>query len=152
MKCFIYNTNKRLVTEDVFVEQSQWEILKSEIRKFSIRYSKVIVKEKRKKQHELESKLKILEKSLSCDKNIEEYHKCKADLDEIYDNIAEGVKLGAGVSGMKKMKNQQSISLISKKSRQKNVLYKDLVKYNEISNEIFSYFKSHLKKRIKLIN
>ena len=93
MKCFIYNTNKRLVTEDVFVEQSQWEILKSEIRKFSIRYSKVIVKEKRKKQHELESKLKILEKSLSCDKNIEEYHKCKADLDEIYDNIAEGVKV-----------------------------------------------------------
>ena len=53
---------------------------------------------------------------------------------------------------MNKMKNQQSISLISKKSRQKNVLYKDLVKYNEISNEIFSYFKSHLKKRIKLIN
>ena len=93
MKCFIYNTNKRLVTEDVFVEQSQWEILKSEIRKFSIRYSKVIVKEKRKNQHELESKLKILEKSLSCDKNIEEYHKCKADLDEIYDNIAEGVKV-----------------------------------------------------------
>ena len=93
MKCFTYNTKKRLVTEDVFDEQSQWKILKSEIRKFSIRYSKVIVKEKRKKQHELESKLKILEKSLSCDKNIEEYHKCKADLDEIYENIAEGVKI-----------------------------------------------------------
>ena len=41
----------------------------------------------------LESKLKILEKSLSCDENIEEYHKCKADLGEIYDNIAQGVKI-----------------------------------------------------------
>ena len=51
------------------------------------------VKEKRKNQHELESKLKILEKSLSCNKDIEEYHKCKADLEEIYDNIAEGVKI-----------------------------------------------------------
>ena len=30
----------------------------------------------KKKQYELESKLKLLEKSLSCDKNIEEYRKC----------------------------------------------------------------------------
>ena len=86
-------TKKKLVTEDVFDEQSQWEILEYEIRKFSIRYSKVLAKEKRKRQHKLESKFEILEKYLSCDKNIEEYHKCKADLDEIYDNIAEGVKI-----------------------------------------------------------
>ena len=89
IKCFIHDTKKTLLTEDVFDKQSQWEILKYEIRKFPIRYSKVIAKEKRKKQYELESKLKILENSLSCDKNIEEYHKCKANLDEIYDIIAE---------------------------------------------------------------
>ena len=59
MKCFIRDTKKRLVNDDVFDEQSQCEILKYEIRKFSIRYSKVIVKIKRKKLHELESKLKI---------------------------------------------------------------------------------------------
>ena len=53
MKCFIHDTKKRLVTEDVFDEQSQWEILKYEIRKFSIRYLKVIAKEKRKRQHKL---------------------------------------------------------------------------------------------------
>ena len=62
MKCFIHDTKKKLVTDDVFDEQSQWEILKFEIRKFSIPYLKVIAKEKRKKQHELVSKLKILEK------------------------------------------------------------------------------------------
>ena len=50
MKCFI------LVTDDVFDEQSQGEILKYEIQKFSICYSKVIAEEKRKKQHELENK------------------------------------------------------------------------------------------------
>ena len=99
--CFIHGTNKRLVTEDAFDQQSQWEILKYEIRKFSLRFSKVIAEEKRKKQYELESKLKIPEKSFSCDKNIEDYHKYKADLDEIY---------GARVSGMKKAKNQQNIS------------------------------------------
>ena len=63
MKCFIHDTKKRLVMKDVFDEQSQWEILKYEIKKFSIRYSKVIANETRKKQYKLESKLKILEKS-----------------------------------------------------------------------------------------
>ena len=81
------------IVSDTFDEQSKWEILKYEIQKFTTRYPKVIAKEKRKKQLELESKLKILEKSFSCDKNIEEYHKRKADLDEIYDNTAEGVKI-----------------------------------------------------------
>ena len=35
MKFFIHDTKKRLVTKDVFGEQSQWEILKHEIRKLS---------------------------------------------------------------------------------------------------------------------
>ena len=60
MKCYIHDTKKRLVTEDVFDQQSQWEILKHEIRKFSIRYSEVIPKDKREKQHEFERELKIL--------------------------------------------------------------------------------------------
>ena len=48
MKCFIYDTKKRLVTDDVFDKQSQWEILKYEIQKFYICYSKVNTKEKKK--------------------------------------------------------------------------------------------------------
>ena len=52
-----------------------------------------MTKGKRKKRHQLESNLKFLEKSLSCDKNIEEHHRYKDDLDEIYDNIAEGVNI-----------------------------------------------------------
>ena len=50
MKCFIHDTKKRLVTEDVFDQQSLWEILKSEIPKFSIRYSKVTAKKKKRKK------------------------------------------------------------------------------------------------------
>ena len=48
MKFFIHDTKKRRATKDVFGEQSQWEILKCEIRKLSTRYSKVIFKEKEK--------------------------------------------------------------------------------------------------------
>ena len=50
MKCLIHDAKERVVIEDVFDEQSQREILKQEIRKFSIRYLKVIAKEKRKKR------------------------------------------------------------------------------------------------------
>ena len=50
MKCLIHDAKERVVIENVFDEQSQWEILKQEIRKFSIRYLKVIAKEKRKKR------------------------------------------------------------------------------------------------------
>ena len=44
-------------------------------------------------EEELENKLKTLEKSLSCDKNIEENHKCNTDLDQTYGNIGEWVKI-----------------------------------------------------------
>ena len=149
MKCFIHDAKERVVVEDVFDEQSQWEILKQEIRKFSIRYLKVIAKEKRKKEVELESKLKILDKSLSCDKDIEEYHKYKADLNESYDNIVEGVKIRSRCQWYKENEKSAKYFLnLEKKLTEKSIVGRlvidnnDLVKNNDISNEIFSYFKS----------
>ena len=78
------------------------------------------------KQHDLENKLKILEKSRSWDKNIEDYHKCKADLNEIYDNIAEGVKIRSKFHWYEE--NEKSIRYflnLEKKNMQKNLLYED---------------------------
>ena len=123
MKCWIHDTKKRLIIEDVFDQQSQWKILKYDIQKFSIPYSKLIAKEKRKKHQELESKLNILEKSLSCDKNIEAYQKCDADLDEIYDNIAEGVKIRSKFQGYLESKKSTKYFINIKKSMQKNLPY-----------------------------
>ena len=149
MKCFIHDAKKRLVLEHVSYEQSQWEILKYEIRKFSIRSTKVIAKEKRKKQHGLESKLKILGKSLSCDKSIEEYHKCKTDLTEIDGNIAEGVKIRSKCQWDEENEKSTKYFLNHKKRQaEKSTIRrlvtdkKDLVKHNDINNEIFSYFRS----------
>ena len=114
-----------------------------------MRYSKLIAKEKRKKQHELESKLKVLEKSLSCDKNVEEYHKCKADLDEIYDNIAIGVKIRSKCQWYEENeKSTKYFPNLEKKHKEKSIIErlvtdkKELVKYDDSNNEIFSYFKS----------
>ena len=44
MKCYMHDTKERLVTEE-----SQWDILKYEMEKFLIRYSKATAKKKRKK-------------------------------------------------------------------------------------------------------
>ena len=50
----MHDTKERLV-----IEESQWDILKYEMEKFLIRYSKATAKKKGKKHQELERKLKL---------------------------------------------------------------------------------------------
>ena len=45
------------------------------------------------KQYEIENKLKILETNLDCEENSFDYNRCKNDLEKIYDNISEGIKI-----------------------------------------------------------
>ena len=92
---------------------------------------------------------KILEKSLSFDKNIEEYRKCKAYLEEIYDNIAEGVIIRSKCQWYAENEKSTKYFLnLEKKHAEKSTIRrlvtdkKDLVKHNDINNEILSYFKS----------
>ena len=133
----------------MFLQQSQLEILKDEIRIFSVRYSKVTAEKKVKKQSELESKFKILEKSLSCDENIEDNHKCKADLNQIYDNLAERVKLRSKFLWYEESKksskyfvNLEKMQAERSTIRRLATYKKDLVKHNDINNNIFTYFTS----------
>ena len=50
-------------------------------------------KEERKQREKLETTLKLLEKNLSTAKNQCLYDKCKRDLEETYDSIAEGIHI-----------------------------------------------------------
>ena len=50
-------------------------------------------KEERKQREELETTLKLLQKNLSTEENQCLYDKCKRDLEEIYDNIAERMSI-----------------------------------------------------------
>ena len=100
-----------------------------------------------KKQRELESKFKILEKSLSCNKNIEDNHKCKADLNQIYDNLAERVKLRSKFLWYEESKkptkyfvNLEKMQAERSTIRRLATYKKDLVKHNDINNKIFTYF------------
>ena len=67
--------------------------LKYEIRCFTIKFLKDLAKAKKSKQCFLENKLKFLESNLNCDINSAEYINCKNQLEEIYDDAAEGIKV-----------------------------------------------------------
>ena len=69
--------------------QLNWELLKYEIRRFTIDYTKHKAKERRKQAY-LESELKKLENNLESSENLRKYESIKNDLKLIYDHIAEG--------------------------------------------------------------
>ena len=76
-----------------FCDQTKWEILKYEIRLFTISFSKNLAQLRRKEQSALENILKILESNLNSNKMLEEDNKCRNKLKEIYDNTAESIKV-----------------------------------------------------------
>ena len=71
----------------------RWEFLKYEIRKFSIQFSKNKAKLRREKLTLLEVKLKELEQSLRNDEAKERYNAYKGEINEIYDEISNGIKI-----------------------------------------------------------
>ena len=73
--------------------QLKWELLKYEIRKFTINYSKKLAKERKENKTLLENKLKELEGNLNTEDNIQSYNIYKKELDSIYDHITEGIRI-----------------------------------------------------------
>ena len=70
-------------------------------------FLKDLAKTKKSKQYSLENKLKLLEANLNCDINSSEYINCKNQLEEIYDDSAEGIKVNT--SGMKRVRNKLQV-------------------------------------------
>ena len=68
-------------------------ITKYEICKFIVSYSKAIAKEERTRQLKLENMLNFLENNLTDNLKKHQYKLLKCEFDEIYDKIAEGVRV-----------------------------------------------------------
>ena len=79
MKALIANTHKSLDKENIREDQARWEYLKYEIRKFSIKFSKLLLKN-------MKTQTLLLEKKkLECTANYldnSEYISCKSKLDQ----------------------------------------------------------------------
>ena len=78
--------------ESLYNRQLKWELIKYEVRKFTINYTEHSEK-KRQQQTNLENQLKMFEKSLDEDDNLIKYNAIKNELDIIYDHIAEGIRI-----------------------------------------------------------
>ena len=74
-------------------DQVKWERLKNEIRNFSINFSKKLAQNSRKLQAELETKMKNLEQNITNEHKFNEYKTAKDELENIYENLATGVKI-----------------------------------------------------------
>ena len=90
LRDFLKNNKSKPNSNDTELNR---ELLKYEIRSFIISYSKAIAKEERARRLKLENTLKFLENNLPDNLKKQQYELLKCELDEIYDKIAEGVRV-----------------------------------------------------------
>ena len=69
---------------------------------YCIAFSKSLQKKKKQKIHNLENKIKVLEAKLHNDENIKLHNRHKQELDEMYDDIAEGIRIHSRCQWYKK--------------------------------------------------
>ena len=164
--------NNSLLSDEIFKEESKqhiqnikndnehsndpqikWEFLKYQIRKFTIRFSKMRAKEERKQREELEATLKLVEKKLLTKENQCLYDKCKRDLEETYDNIAEGIRIRSrcqcydeGEKSSTFFLNLEKFNGMQSQIRKIIVSDQEITDSNIILNEIRNFYKSLFKK------
>ena len=153
LRDFIKNTKSKLNFNDT---QLNWELLKHEIRKFIISYSKVIAKEERARRLKLENTLKFLENNLTDNLKKQQYELLKCELDEIYDKIAEGVRVRSRCQQYEEGEKSNKFFLNLEKVRgSQGKVRKLIVSNHEIANpqlnQLFFYkslFKNNIKKTL----
>ena len=82
-----------LNTNTFLDNQLKWELLKYEIRRFTISYCKPRNRKDAAERKYLESKLKNLENVPDNYDNLESNHKIKNNIEEIYEKKAEGARI-----------------------------------------------------------
>ena len=94
-KNFIQNmiNELELNTKTFLDNQLKWELLKYEIRRFTISYCKQPNKKDVAERKYLENKFKNLEDVLDNYDNLESYHNIKNKIEEIYEKKAEGARI-----------------------------------------------------------
>ena len=150
LRDFIKNTKSKLNFNDT---QLNWELLKYKIRKFIISYSKVIAKEERTRRLKLENTLKFLENNLTDNLKKQQYELLKCELDEIYDKIAEGVRVRSRCQQYEEGEKSNKFFLNLEKVRGSQGKVRKLIVSNHdpqlIEQEIVFFYKSLFKNNIK---
>ena len=121
MKTVIVETEQQLDCEQIKNDQVRWEYLKFKIRDQTIAFSKVLSANKRKEIFSLERKLLSLEKEFEFQES-ETYIITKKELDNIYDQKAEGIRIRSRCKWYETGEKSTIFFLILRKGMHKNLL------------------------------
>ena len=156
MKNFSRNTELFIEQNDSFSNQSKWEFLKYEICKKIVSFSKRLARKSRNRHAELMCKITELEKDIDSDEKFEEYDKTRNELEQIYDKIAEDVKIRSKCSWYQYgEKSTKFFYGLEKKNAMSGTIKmiindeKEITIPNEINLSLKSFYQNLLKKNIK---
>lgn len=96
MKIKIQEVKNELSNMNILCPRSRWELIKYEVRKFTMKYAKARAKKLRKKYQDLETKIKDIEKVPDWEKMpsyVAEHDSLKKDLEVMNDYITDGLIL-----------------------------------------------------------
>ena len=124
------------MNESLYNRQLKWELLKYEVQKIAINYTKQIAKEKRQQQRNLENQLKTLENCLDEDDNLSYHNEIKNELDAIYDHIKEGIRIRSKCDWYEHSKKPAKLFLnLEKQRRPQNTIKNIIVNDKDIINQ-----------------
>ena len=112
-----------------------------------------MAKEAKQTQIELEDIIKLLQENLN--DNLEEYNKCKNDLDILYDNITAGINIRIRCSWYEHGEKSSKFFLNLEKQRAVNGLLKKVIVNDreistplELNREIYEFYQKLFKKSV----
>ena len=153
LEIFIQEHLQYLNSSTDFCDQVKWEYLKYEIRAFTINFSKRLSKTKKVEQIKLENEIKNLEQNLNSPEKLQQYDSCKVRLEEIYENIAEGIKVRSRCQWYEDGEKSTKFFLNLEKSRaEKSTIKKleidkkEIVDQSLIIGELKSFYQNLFKK------
>ena len=128
MKTLIQKVIFGFENDTYLTDQVKWELLKHEIRKFAINFSKKLAQNSRKLQRDLETKIKNLEQNITNEDKFNKYKTAKDELENFYDNIATGVKIRSKCNWYQYSEKSTKYFLNSEKQKVVNATVKKLIK------------------------
>ena len=153
MKTLIKNVVDNLDQDNIEDPQFRWEYLKYEIRKFSIHFSKDIVRNKKTERTYLENKLKTLETSPNFVDN-PEYTETNGKLDKTYQEKTNGIRIRSTCGWYEhREKSSKFFPNLEKSRAVQNQIRKILIgnieanNQKDINNKLYSYYKNLFNER-----
>ena len=141
-----------LNTNTFLDNQLKWELLKYEIRRFTVSYCKQRNRKDAAKRKYLESKLKNLENVPDNYDNLESYHNIKNKIEEIYEKKAEGARIRSkclcyeeGEKSSKFFLNLEKRRGIRGHIRKLIVNNQEITYQNKIQNELLFFYETLFK-------